>query len=106
MKKNNLIILCVLGFIFSCKAQSQLDRLDNYTNEIVGNWVSEDDSSNKIEFTSNGVYKIYNEADLEGTFTYSLVTSCESNSNNGYDIYLKLIGNYKYGLILDSYTYR
>jgi len=75
---------------FNCKAQTQLVRLNDYTTEIVGAWVSDEDPSNKIEFTPNGIFKIYIDDNLEGTFTYSLNTICASNSNNGYDVYLKL----------------
>jgi len=90
MNKINLTLIIVLVFTFSCKAQTQLQKLNNYNKLIVGTWVSEDDSSHKIEFTSNGKYKIFIDDNLEGTYEYSLNTTCGTNSNNGYDIFLKM----------------
>ena len=111
MKKNNLILILTLiltlGFTFSCKAQSQLEYLNTYTTDIVGTWISEDDSSHKIEFTSNGIYNIYINGNLEGTFEYSLATTCGSNSNNGYDIFLKMqtdITNYACDIVNNIHT--
>lgn len=90
MNKINLTLIIVLFFTFSCKAQSQLQQLNNYNTLIVGTWVSEDDSSHKIEFTQSGTYKIFIDNNLERTQEYSLNTTCGTNSNNGYDIFLKM----------------
>jgi len=93
MKKNSLILIIILCFAYSCKAQSQLEVLNNYTNNIIGTWTSEDDSNHKIEFTSNSACNIYVNNVLESTFYYILGTTCGTNSNNGYDIFLKLKEN-------------
>lgn len=94
MKKNILIlIILTLGFTFGCKAQSQLEQLNNYSSLIIATWVSKDDSSHKIEFTLSGAYKIYINNNLEGTYEYSLNTTCGTNSNNGFDIFLKTQSN-------------
>lgn len=90
MKKFNLILsVIILGFTFGCNAQSQLHQLNNYKTLIVGTWISEDDPSHKIEFTSRNSLKIYIENNLEETYEYALNTSCGTNSNNGHDIFLK-----------------
>ena len=94
MKNNNLIVLvALLIFTFNCKAQSQFEYLNNYTTDIIGVWVLEDDSTHKIEFTSNNTFKVYINNVLEDTSLYSLGITCGTNSNNGYDIFLKFKEN-------------
>ena len=90
MKNFKLIAIIILGFVYSCKAQTQLQRINTYNIQIVGIWVSEDDSEYKIEFTNQGVQREYINNELqEETYQYSISSSCGSNSNNGFDIYLK-----------------
>ncbi|MGC6431732.1 MAG: hypothetical protein ACON5F_11870 [Jejuia sp.] len=92
MKKINLILTIItLSFTIGCKAQSQLEQLNNYKTLILGTWVSEDDSSHKIEFTSKNTCKIYIDNELEETYEYLLDTACGKNSNNGYDVFLKTL---------------
>lgn len=90
---NTTILFIILCISISCKAQTQEDRLTNYTSEILGVWLSEDDPNHKIEFTSNNDYNIFIENNLEETFMYSLDKSCGSNSNNDFDIFLKIQQN-------------
>lgn len=93
MKKINLIFILIAGFVYSCRAQSQVENLNSYTSEIIGTWISEEDSSYKIEFTSSGIYNIYIDDELEDTYSYSLATSCGTNANS-YDIFLKTQSNF------------
>jgi hypothetical protein len=90
---NATFLFMILCITISCKAQTQVDRLNDYTSEIIGIWLSNDDADHKIEFTSSNDYKIFIDDNLEETFKYYLNTSCGSNSNNGFDIFLKIQQN-------------
>ncbi len=81
--------MIILGYTAICKAQSQIQKLNNYRELIIGKWVSEDDSSHKFEFTSDNTCKIYIDNNLEETYSYNLDRTCNTNLNNGYDIFLK-----------------
>ena len=85
-----LILVLTLGLTLGCKAQSQAERFNSYKTLIIGTWISENDSSNKVEFSSDNKMKIYIDNNLEDTSVYELTLSCNSNSNNGYDIYLRI----------------
>jgi hypothetical protein len=90
MKKCNLLPIIILGFVLSCKAQSQLQQINTYNTQIIGIWLSVDDPEYKIEFTNQRVQREYINNQLqEETYQYSISSSCGSNSNNGFDIYLK-----------------
>lgn len=90
LKIKIIIPLIILGSSVNCKAQSQFTKLNTYINQIEGTWISQDNSNHKIEFSSDGTYKVYVESNLISTNTYTLTTSCSSNPNNGYDIYLRI----------------
>lgn len=51
--------------------------------------LSDTDSDTKIGFTSEGEMKIYIDNILDDTYYYSLNTSCNSQQNNSYDVFLK-----------------
>ena len=52
MKKTLIIIFCIFANL-SCRAQSQEQRLTKYKALIIGTWISQEDSSYKIEFSKN-----------------------------------------------------
>ncbi|MBG7612522.1 hypothetical protein IU405_09720 [Polaribacter sp. BAL334] len=85
-----IIILLILGLTFGCRAQSQKQRLTKYKALIIGTWISQEDSSYKIEFTRDNKLKIFIDNNLEEMTTYEITTSCNSNSSNYYDIFLKI----------------
>lgn len=90
MNKLNLLLLVIIGFIYGCKGQSQSQRVISYKSEIIGTWVSQDDPSYRMEFTNQGKQREYIDGQLQKEeYVYSIETSCNSNSNNGFDIYLK-----------------
>ena len=90
MNKLKLItLIMLLSITYSCKAQSQL-QISNYNTEIIGTWVSNEDSSYKRVFTSNGICNDYSEEELVSTYTYNISTSCEEENTHGF-IYLNLI---------------
>lgn len=92
MKKFNLILIFILGFTYSCKAQ--LQRMNNYSNSIIGIWILEEDSNQKIEFTSSGECKIYEENILHTTYQYTFEKdSCGEYFSNDNVIYLKWLNN-------------
>lgn len=90
-KRTQIIVIIVLfTALISCKAQSQLAQINTNNTEIVGTWVSENDSTYKIEFTSNGIQKEYiNNVTQQETNSYEIVSSCGANTNNDVDLYLK-----------------
>jgi hypothetical protein len=90
MKNLKLILVISLVFVFGCKAQSQSERFNSYKASIIGSWISENDSSNKVQFSSDNKMKVYIDNNLEDTTSYELTLSCNSNSNNTYDIYLRI----------------
>lgn len=85
-----IILIVILGSLVNCKAQSQLSKINTYINQIEGTWISQDNSNHKIEFSSEGTYKVYIESNLVSTYTYALTISCSSSTNNGYDVYLRI----------------
>ncbi|WP_299116171.1 hypothetical protein [uncultured Winogradskyella sp.] len=91
--KYTLVIITVFIFavlFLNCKAQSQAQQIINYNSLIIGTWISEDDPDYKIEFTSQGIQKEYVNNELqEEIYQYSIIPSCGSNSNNGFDVFLK-----------------
>lgn len=95
MKK--LISICLLFFVFtfSCKAQSQLQQVNSVSNQLIGTWISEDDTNWKIQFNTNGnCYWYYTNEDTE-VFSYSISTTSpqcgyEVRVNTADDYYLKL----------------
>ncbi|MGB0769850.1 MAG: hypothetical protein ACPGPB_03765 [Flavobacteriaceae bacterium] len=74
--------------MFSCRAQSQLEILNKYSNDIVGVWTSTDEPSHKLVFKTDNSYNIYINNNLEGHYFYKSDIDCEINSSNTYDIYL------------------
>ncbi|ARV05943.1 hypothetical protein BTO04_04170 [Polaribacter sp. SA4-10] len=90
MKNLKIILIITLGLTFGCKAQSQEERFKTYKSLIIGTWVSEEDSSNKIEFSSDNKLKIYIDNTLEDTTEYEVTLTCSTSSNNAYDVFLKI----------------
>lgn len=90
MKKMKLILVITLGLTLGCKAQTQEERFNSYKTLIVGTWIAEDDSSNKVIFSSDNKIKVYIDNNLEDTTFYELSLTCNSNSNNSYDVFLKI----------------
>ena len=84
----------LLTSTFNCKAQTQLQQISNYSTQIIGIWVLKDDPTYKIEFNSNGIQKEYiNNLLQDETYQFSILGSCNSYPNNGFDIYLKRKSN-------------
>ncbi|PQJ78846.1 hypothetical protein [Polaribacter porphyrae] len=89
MKKIKIIIVITLGLTLGCKAQTQEERFNSYNTLIIGTWIAEDDSSNKVIFSSDNKMKVYIDNNLEDTTFYELSLTCNSNSNNSYDVFFK-----------------
>jgi hypothetical protein len=107
MKKLKLILVLTLGLTVACKGQSLQERFNDYKTSIIGTWISEEDSSNKIQFLSNNILKIYVDNNLENTIEYELNTFCGTNSNKEYDVFLKIkidLTNYNCDIINNIIT--
>ena len=75
MKNIKSILLTFLIIMtYSCKAQ-QIPEIEYATN-IIGTWVLEEDTNNKLVFTSDGQCKIYEQNQLDTIYEYSF----ENNS--------------------------
>ena len=83
-----LIVFFLMLVSGSVEAQSQEAWFNTYTSDIIGIWVSEDDSNHKLEFTSDHTYNIYVKGDLVGSHYYKVVLDCGGNSND-FDVFLK-----------------
>lgn len=80
-------ILCFMSYF--CKAQTQPNVPDSVA--IIGTWVSENDPTHKLVFTSNGRMEEYHNNSFEGYFLYSLIKTCNGQtSSNINNVYLKL----------------
>lgn len=90
MHKIKLLLIGLLAFISNCKGQTQQEKIEEYKTKIVGTWVSDDDSDYKIKFSTDGIQKEYIDNQIQSeSYNFSIVSSCDENSNNGFDIYLK-----------------
>ena len=90
MQKINIIIFTLFTVIsFNCKAQQISEN--QYASKILGTWVLEEDTNNKLEFTSNGLCKVYENNILNTTYQYSFVTTNCKNYSESNIIYLKWI---------------
>ncbi len=93
MKNKNLnltlmILLIVLSF--SCKAQQIQDP--NLSDNIIGTWISNEESTHKLVFTTNGLQQSYHNNTLSSTLSYSITTQCKLQAlTTNYDIFLKVI---------------
>lgn len=88
MKKINIIIITLFAMIITdCKAQQI--PVNQYETAILGTWILEDDTNQKLVFTSDGTCKIYEDNILNTTYKYSFESvSCENYLAND-AIYLK-----------------
>lgn len=85
-----LLIFMLASFLFNCKAQ-QIQQ-PNLESEIIGTWISNDDSTYKIVFTQNGYERSYHNNILSSTFIYSITTQCNGQTlTESYDIFLKVV---------------
>ncbi len=98
--KLNKIVFFVLIVLSFTKVQGQRNLnnivLESTLPDIIGTWISEEDTSWKIVFNSQGICYWYYDNELTETFSYSISTTspqCGYNvrSNVGEDFYLKLI---------------
>lgn len=65
----------------SCKAQQISES--QYSSNIIGTWVLEEGSNNKLIFTSNGLCKVFEAEGLEATYEYSFQNNnCQNYSAN------------------------
>lgn len=72
---------------YSCRAQ-QINE-SQYSTNIVGTWILEEDSNNKLVFTSNGLCKVYEAGTLENTYEYSFQDNNCQNYSASNTVYLK-----------------
>lgn len=88
MKKINIVIITLFAMIITdCKAQQIPEN--QYKKTILGTWILEDDTNQKLVFTSDGTCKIYEDDVLHTTYEYSFESvNCENYSANDV-IYLK-----------------
>jgi len=90
MKKIKLIILGIISFTYfqACKGQSAIELQQIYSTEIVGTWSEEEDPLHKLEFTNNGIFRIYYDAELIDTMTYSITFSCGEQTTTNQSLFL------------------
>lgn len=75
-------------FIYESKAQSLEEDVCVYKKAIIGTWIAEEDPSHKIEFTSEGIFKVYIDNKLEKDISkYFISESCGVNTDS---LYLKI----------------
>ena len=91
MKNFKLIAIVILGFVCSCKAQTQLQRINTYSTQILDTWVDNEDNNYKLVFFANGTCKEYEGNDLLTTYNYSIESSNCGNFSASNAIYLKWI---------------
>ncbi len=88
MKKTKSILLIVLVIMtYSCKAQ-QIPRSEYETN-IIGTWVWEEDTNNKLVFAANGICKIYEGNELVTIYQYSFENNVCFNYDEEDVVYLR-----------------
>ncbi len=88
--KNYLGIISFLTFLFflsNCKVNAQID----YSKEIIGIWVSEDDEKWKIEFKPNGERIDYYEDELIDNSSYFITNKCGEYIRTNNELFLKWI---------------
>jgi hypothetical protein len=88
MKKINIVIVTLFVLIvINCKAQQI--PVNQYDTAIIGTWLLEDETNQKLVFTADGICKIYEDDILHTTCQYSFESvSCENYSAEGV-VYLK-----------------
>lgn len=89
MKKFNIVMFILFTAIcFNCKAQQIPDN--QYSTNIIGTWILEEDTNQKLEFTAAGICKVFEEGVLHTTYEYSFENnSCGSYTTNDDVVYLK-----------------
>ena len=86
-KTNFFLMILLVVLSFNCKAQQP-----NLAIKIVGTWISNNDSTYKLIFTSDGLQKSYYDNILSSTFSYTITTKCKDQIlTTDYDIFLKVI---------------
>lgn len=86
-----LIIVLLTSFSYTCKSQIIIQDQVNYSTNILGNWISNDDNQWKLTFLNNGIRKDYYANELQETVTYTIQSnSCENESSVGLT-YLKTV---------------
>lgn len=89
MKKTILILVSIAVF-HNCEAQSLSSQISTYNAEIIGSWVSDDDSTYKIELTGSGFQKEYiNNQVQQEVYHFELTTDCSGSASRGNDINLE-----------------
>ncbi len=78
--------LALTFFFLNCETNAQID----YSKEIIGTWISEEDTNWKMKFTETDNCYWYYENSITETFTYSISEySCYNEFDSEYE-YLKL----------------
>ncbi len=78
MKKIQFTLILLIISI-SCKSQelNVQQLINDYSSEIIGVWIDENDENYKLEFLDNGICKEYVGTELIATYNYSLDDNCE-----------------------------
>jgi hypothetical protein len=85
--KNLIIVIGVILFLLCNTLYAQ----NNPETEILGNWVSNLDTSVKLNFTSRGICREYYNNELVSSSRFEFVNSCEGNpSIPSSTLYLRL----------------
>jgi hypothetical protein len=72
----SIILIC----LWSCKSTGQVITnpvIDSLEQEILGMWVRENDSSNKIKFKANGIVEYYAGNTLRFSENYEITITCD-----------------------------
>lgn len=88
MNKIIIILIFTMSLSYSCKAQSQLELINNYNAQILGTWIEDEDNNYKLIF-SNGICKEYVENELITTYNYSIVGNTCGDFTASNTIYLQ-----------------
>ncbi len=87
MEKLKFISLVIIFSTLSCKAQQIPEN--QYSNNVIDSWILEEDTSNKLVFTSNGLCKLYEAGVHQTTYEYTFSNNCYQSQNAIGVVYLK-----------------
>lgn len=75
-----MISLILITLTFNPMSAQTIDpEIQSAKSEILGEWVSINDSSSRMIFYSNGIYKGYYNQELIYTYHYDISRTCEDN---------------------------
>lgn len=65
----SVLLILLITITYNCKSQ-QIPESE-YSTNIIGTWVLEEDTNNKLVFTTDGLCKVYEENQLDSIYEFS-----------------------------------